>query len=160
MILVPFCSCLCPIYWSHVLSREWRCSWSSADRRCSNYIWVIDNLIANKGASYIRDLTVLISFQIFHFREISMFYFPNGLFLLLPNHQNWFLCDLMKNYIFPKNFISYHIFAMLPWGCRSLAVDGARLPSVDGLAVRCTKCITISNLPSQCICYLFQICLR
>ena len=21
--------------------REWRCSWSSADRRCSNYIWVI-----------------------------------------------------------------------------------------------------------------------
>ena len=24
-------------------SREWRCSWSSANRRCSNYIWVIDN---------------------------------------------------------------------------------------------------------------------
>ena len=30
---------------------------SSADRRCSNYIWVIDNFIAYKGASYIRDLT-------------------------------------------------------------------------------------------------------
>ena len=41
-----------------VLSREWRCSWSSADRRCSNYIWVIDNFIACKGATYIRDLTV------------------------------------------------------------------------------------------------------
>ena len=27
------------IYWSQVLSREWRCSWSSADRRCCNYIW-------------------------------------------------------------------------------------------------------------------------
>ena len=40
------------------LSREWRCSWSSADRRCSNYIWVIDNFIAHWGASYIRDLTV------------------------------------------------------------------------------------------------------
>ena len=66
MILVPFCSCLCPIYWSHVWSREWRCSWSSADRRCSNYIWVIDNLIANKGASYIRDLTVYhVTFIIF-----------------------------------------------------------------------------------------------
>ena len=25
---------------------EWRCSWSSADRRCSNYIWVINNFIA------------------------------------------------------------------------------------------------------------------
>ena len=34
--------------------REWRCSWSSADRRCSNYIWVINNFIAYQGASYIR----------------------------------------------------------------------------------------------------------
>ena len=59
MFLVPSCSCFSPIYWSHVLSREWRCSWSSADRRCSNYIWVIDNLIANEGAPYIRDLTVI-----------------------------------------------------------------------------------------------------
>ena len=33
---------------SQMLSREWRCSWSSADRRCSNYIWVIDNFIAFK----------------------------------------------------------------------------------------------------------------
>ena len=36
-------------------SGEWRCSWSSADRRCSNYIWVIINLIS---VPYIRDLTV------------------------------------------------------------------------------------------------------
>ena len=27
---------VCPICRSQVLSREWRCSWSSADRRCSN----------------------------------------------------------------------------------------------------------------------------
>ena len=58
MFFVSSCSCLCPIYWSHVLSWEWRCSWSSPDRRCSNYIWVINNLIAHKGAPYIRDLTV------------------------------------------------------------------------------------------------------
>ena len=30
-----------------LLGREQRCSWSSDDRRCSNYIWVIDNFIAN-----------------------------------------------------------------------------------------------------------------
>ena len=42
-----------------MLSREWRCSWSSADRRCSNYIWVIDNFIAYYGTTYIRDLTVI-----------------------------------------------------------------------------------------------------
>ena len=46
MILVSSCSCLCPIHWSQVSNRERRCSWSSADRRCSNYIWVINNFIA------------------------------------------------------------------------------------------------------------------
>ena len=57
MHLVPSCSCLYPIRWSQVLSWEWRCSWSSVDRRCSNYIWVINNSIAYQSASYIRDLT-------------------------------------------------------------------------------------------------------
>ena len=46
MFLASSCICLWPIYWIRMLSREWRCSWSSADRRCSNYIWVINNLIA------------------------------------------------------------------------------------------------------------------
>ena len=35
MFLVSSCSCLCPIHWSQVFNREWRCSWSSADRRFS-----------------------------------------------------------------------------------------------------------------------------
>ena len=58
MFLVLSCNCFCQIYWSHVLSWEWKCSWSSADRRCSNYIWVINNSIVYKGATYIRDFTV------------------------------------------------------------------------------------------------------
>ena len=58
MFLVSASSCLCAIYWSLVLSGEWRYSWSSADRRCSNYIWVINNLIAYGGATCIRYLTV------------------------------------------------------------------------------------------------------
>ena len=59
MLLISSCNCLHPICWSQVLSWEWRCSWSSADRRCSNYIWVINNLIAYQSASYIRDLRVI-----------------------------------------------------------------------------------------------------
>ena len=59
MFPVSSCSCLSPIQWSQVLSREWWCSWSSADRRCSNYIWVIDSFIAYWGVPYIRDLTVI-----------------------------------------------------------------------------------------------------
>ena len=45
MFLVLPCCWLCPIHWSHVLSWEWRCSWSSTDRRCSYYVWVINNFI-------------------------------------------------------------------------------------------------------------------
>ena len=41
-------SCLCAIYWSPVLSQWWRSSWSSTDRQCSNYIWVITNLMRTK----------------------------------------------------------------------------------------------------------------
>ena len=58
MFLVLSCSCLCPIHWSQVLSLEWKCSWSSANRQCSNYIWVINNFIAFWGASYIRGFMV------------------------------------------------------------------------------------------------------
>ena len=36
----------CPIYWSQMSSPEWKWSWSSADRRCSNYIWAINNFIS------------------------------------------------------------------------------------------------------------------
>ena len=60
MSFASYCNWLCPIQWSQVLSREWRCSWSSADRRCSNYIWVVDYFIAYQSASYIRDFTVLV----------------------------------------------------------------------------------------------------
>ena len=54
-------SCLCPIQWSQVLSHEWRSSWSSADRCCSNYryIWVINNFIAYLGSIYIKGLKVI-----------------------------------------------------------------------------------------------------
>ena len=55
---VSSCSCLCPIHWSQVLSREWRCSHSIADRRRSNYIWVINRFIAYYDAAYIRGLTL------------------------------------------------------------------------------------------------------
>ena len=56
---VSSCCWLYAKYLSQVLSsREWRRSWSSADRWCFNYIWVINNFIANYDANYIRGLTV------------------------------------------------------------------------------------------------------
>ena len=53
MFLVSSCICLCPIHWSHVLNREWRCSWNSTNRGCSNYIWVINkSLLPTKVILY------------------------------------------------------------------------------------------------------------
>ena len=48
---------ICCHYWQLILVWEW-CSWSSANRRCSNYIWVINNCIAYWGATYIIGLSV------------------------------------------------------------------------------------------------------
>ena len=71
--------------------------------------------------------------------------------------------------VFFLNFSSYHIFAIyvggaslgLPTASRLIAVSGARLPSVDGLVVRCIKmhhhvksAITICL---QCISNMFTI---
>ena len=87
--LVSSCSCLCAIYWSHVLSWVWRCSWSSAARRCSNYIWVINNLIAHKGVTYIRDLTAYEAVR------------DNMEPLLLKQDNRWYECtvsDLAANW--------------------------------------------------------------
>ena len=46
-----------------MLSWKWRCSWSSADRWCSNYIYVINYFIAYKGATYMRGFTVVCSLK-------------------------------------------------------------------------------------------------
>ena len=45
------------IHWSQVLSREWRCIWSSADMRCLNYIREFHHIIAYSDAPYIVGLT-------------------------------------------------------------------------------------------------------
>ena len=91
MFLVSSYGCLCPIYWSHVLTGEWRCSWCSADRWCSNYIWVINNLIDNQSAPYIRDLTVsLWRFSCHIFKFTGYWYFKG---------QHWVQCYLIISYI-------------------------------------------------------------
>ena len=43
-----------------MLSWEWWCSWC-ADRRCSKYIWAINNCIKHLRASYIRGLSNILN---------------------------------------------------------------------------------------------------
>ena len=94
MFLLSSCCCLCHIFWSHVLSWEWRCSWSSADRLCSNYIWVINNLIAYKGALILEILRYVIT-------RCYMWYTSSKLFSMCSAYY-----DLIKW----KHFLRYWPF--------------------------------------------------
>ena len=85
MFLLSSWNCLCPIYWCHVLSWKWRCSWSCAVRRCSNYIWVINNSIAYRGASYIKDFTVTICNTM---RLIRVINFPIWNWMWMSNNDD------------------------------------------------------------------------
>ena len=58
MVLVLSYSCFVPIHWNQMFSQDWRCSWTNACMRGSNYIWVISIFIAYWATSYIRGLTV------------------------------------------------------------------------------------------------------
>ena len=141
MILVSSCSCLCLIQWSQLLSREWRCSWSSADRQCSNYIWVINNFIAFSGATYIRFLRY--SQKTPHISPSCVSY---GWFVLIIWRENWpyhnrvvvpiLWTNKKSNYLLP-GVESIHVIGRLDarydWLPSSQSTFGNKsLPAADG----------------------------
>ena len=99
MLLPSSCSCVCPIYWGHMLSWEWRCSWSSADMRCSNYIWVIYNLIAYKGESNIRYFTVC-------------FYVMRTYDMLCDKHRLKYMCCFENKHLWYSNNMLIAVLGM------------------------------------------------
>ena len=110
-------------------------------------VFYIENVFIFLYGNNFKDRAHLSTFKFFIFDEFSCL-IVLVVFWLLSNHQNWFLCDFVKKkWHFFLNFISFHIFAIyvggaslgLPTACRLIAVSGARLPSVDGLVVRCIK---------------------
>ena len=91
-------------------------------------------------------LSTELTYQLFIFEKFSCFIVLVVSLVIVQSSELvsvWF-CEKMT--FFP-NFFSYHIFAIyvggvslgLPTACRLIAVSGARLPSVDGLVVRCIK---------------------
>ena len=96
--------------------------------------------------SHLKDIAHLSTFKIFIFDKFSCFIVLIVFLVIVQSSELvsvWF-CEKMT--FFP-NFLSYHIFAIyvggaslgLPTACGLIAVSGARLPSVDGLVVRCIK---------------------
>ena len=95
-----------------MLSREWRRSWSSADRRCYNYIWVINNFIAFLGASNIRGLTSMCTYRLYYQLLIAPSWCPpiynqcniSADFFSMWKKRNWdkhsmFPTEILKEYI-------------------------------------------------------------
>ena len=96
MFLVSSRRCLRSIHWSQGLSWEWRCSWSSADRRCTNYIWVINNFIAHKGATYIRGFTVVCATGNLKFRLQAYRSYRYHVFIEIPHNLTDQYLSLLK----------------------------------------------------------------
>ena len=153
MCLVLSCICLCPIHWSQMLSREWRCRWSSAERRSSNYIWVISKFIAHWGASYITGLTVCdvyfwcvvyISVK-FHFNTLlprwNSRHFPDNIFKCVVLNENVSIWIKISLKLVPKGTINSFRPSDAIWRHRS----GSTLAQVMA------SCLTApSHYLSQC----------
>ena len=139
MFLVSACSCPHTIYWRQVFSREWRCRWSSADKRCSNYIWVINDFIAYSSAPYIRDLMV-IQLQI---------YFSLTLFVMKKKTQNFshsmtgkIVLYLHEIWVLCKKIIEM----VLPWNIRWCQISSYFLWRRAGIPFMCTHWSLINIL--------------
>ena len=99
-----------------MLSQGWRCSWNSADRRCSNYIWVINTFIPHKGAAYIRYLMVFIicSHPVFPSRNNRFTRSPTKRFMC----QKIYLCHwVLSDYAY--DIVPPHI--LTHWGRDKIA---------------------------------------
>ena len=98
------------------------------------------------GHRVFKDRAHLSTFKIFIFEKFSCSIVLVVFFIIVQSSDliSVWLCEKLT--FFP-NFFSYHIFVAcvggaslgMPTACRLIAVSGARLPSVDGLVVRCIK---------------------
>ena len=70
MFLVSSCSCVCPIHWSQVLNRGWRCSWSSADGRCPNY--------TSEWSTILLSIYMLLILNVWWYVGLTAPVFPRG----------------------------------------------------------------------------------
>ena len=147
---------------------SWKCIWKHRPRNgshLSRMIWVNTCLVirvrihhiqsqlynavcelSRLDTCYLKDRAHLSTFRFFIFEKFSCFIVLVVFLVIVQSSELisvWF-CEKMTFNIF---FISYHIFAIyvggaslgVPTACRLIAVSGARLPSADGLAVRCIK---------------------
>ena len=132
MIPVSSNSCICPI---QVLSREWRCSWSSADRRCSNYIWVIHNRFAFSGAAYIGGFDGILRGASRGVIEYWVSLYYHGLtwsrdgwvITCSVNCANEITCPLPNSTTSSLMFMNARVISNQIWYCKYLSMMGLKL---------------------------------
>ena len=131
------------IYWHVVLSFGTN-SWTGGSMENITY-WILNGL-CDPFIHILKDRAHLSTFKIFIFEKFSCF-IVLVVFLVIVQSSELVSVWFSEKMTFFPNFFSYHIFAIyvggaslwLPTACRLIAVSGARLPSVDGLVVRCIK---------------------
>ena len=152
MILVSSGSYLCPVHWSQVLCSEWRCSWSSANRQYSIYIWVNNNFIAYQGATYIRELMLNSNLMRNH-SPIYDLYFSVQIILNFNGSWQWCyhaLCTISKwfdNCNGCKGWMKFH--EIWTWDLQNDALYGNSLRvSIEKHVITGTIHISLKTCPN------------
>ena len=96
MFLVPSCSCLCPIYWSHVLSRERRCS-------SSNSI-VDDEVVCYRIIPYVEPAWYITKWYCVVDHTVSGLFFLIFIWWDSSNNQNKWYSESIQFIIWNKQF--------------------------------------------------------
>ena len=106
MILVSCCHCLCPIIWSQVFSRSWRCSWSSA----------CDAPITSEWSTSLLPVKMRLVLEIWRRKKkMYVFYWNKSakmiVWLLFP----YPVCSLMTGILRSHAIIYPHPWVVIPW---------------------------------------------
>ena len=127
---------------SATLSREWRCSWSSTDRRCSNYISVINNFIAIK---------VHLILEVWGF--IQHDYVVAGTLSTLSNLGRGapsMRCGSPQNRPIMRRFVLFLLFAWTCWTAAAVITDAITLRRhhCNGMKYLIKSCPEIASFKS------------
>ena len=100
-----------------MLIQEWRCRWSSADRQCSNYIWVINNFIMPppSGAGGIMFLGCPSIHLSVHPLEAWNTLFSHEHGSVGPSDQPWPFCGMSFQPSVPQSWVVSRHFLENTW---------------------------------------------
>ena len=107
MLLISCCSCICPIHWSQVLSREWRCNWTGAAPTTSEWSTIL-----------LPEVRLILEVWRCSKRQAALLYLPK--YKKCPEKSQ--PCQIFRMVYHHNIFAKLSLILVLLWRCRALGV--------------------------------------